>query len=182
MSHSDYFNSETDEDMLPVVDDDDVVVGAAKRREVHMRKLKHRAVHIVVVNGAAEILLQKRSRSKDSHPGWWDVSVGGHVDVDEEYDAAAHRELGEELGTEGVLRHVATRPPAPESGWEFVHVYECIHEGPFQPHATEIEEVRWVPADLILSEGHSDPNLPGRRLTGSGLESIRAWAKAVGLA
>jgi isopentenyldiphosphate isomerase len=179
---NEYFRSGTDQDLLPVVDENDVVVGAAPRRDVHMRHLKHRAVHIVVANAAGEVLLQKRSRNKDSHPGWWDVSVGGHVDVEEDYDAAARRELREELGAEGVLRLIAKRPATIGSGWEFVQVYECLHEGPFDHNRTEIDEVRWVPAELILREGHSDPDRHGRRITGSGLESIRVWARAVGLA
>ncbi|MBI1292639.1 NUDIX domain-containing protein [bacterium] len=169
-----YHASVTDADLLPVVDDSDVVIDVRPRREVHARKLKHRAVHMVVWNRRGEILLQKRSMKKDSHPGWWDISMGGHVDPGETYDEAAAREVGEELGLRDVpFAEVARRPPAATSGWEFVRIYSCQCEGPFKPKRDEIDELRWVPLSDILG------NRPSQwQVTGSGLESIRLWAAA----
>lgn len=169
-----YHPSPTDGDLLPVVDDHDHVIGARPRREVHAMRLKHRAVHLVVWNRQGEILLQKRSMKKDSHPGWWDISMGGHVDVGESYEVAAAREVAEELGLQGVpFDEVARRDASPLSGMEFVRIYSCLYTGPFKPKRDEIDEVRWVPLHEVLGQSV----LPWR-VTGSGLESIRVWAKA----
>lgn len=174
-----YVPSSTDQDILPVVDENDTVIGSAPRREVHARALRHRAVHAVVVNKAGQVLLQKRSSRKDSHPGWWDISMGGHVDAGEEYDAAARREMREELGIHSaVLEHIATRIAAPESGWEFVRLYECRSEGPFAPAPSEIDEVRWVPVHELFPPDGSPSSW---RVTGSGLISIRLWARHRGV-
>ncbi len=171
-----YHPSATDEDLLPVVDGEDRVVGTASRREVHARGLRHRAVHVVVRNGQGQVLLQKRGDGKDSFPGWWDVSVGGHVDPGEEYQEAAAREAAEELGIRGTaLREVARRPPTALSGHEFVRIYDCLYEGPVSPPPEEISAVRWAGAEELLQPDSAE----GARVTPSGLESIRLWAEAM---
>ncbi len=171
-----YHKSSTDDDLLPVVNDRDEVIGSAPRREVHLKCLLHRAVHAVVVDGKGNVLLQLRSMLKDSHPGWWDISMGGHVDVGETYEAALTRELREELGIDATGREVARRDATVESGWEFVRIYEVHCTGPFSPAKSEIDELRWVTTDELLERadpGHDDPMW---RITHSGLSSIRLWA------
>ena len=50
-----------------------------EKNEAERQKKWHRAAHIWVVNSKGEILLQLRSASKKTHPGWWDISVAGHA-------------------------------------------------------------------------------------------------------
>lgn len=66
------------------------------RSEVHRDGDWHRAVNIWIVNGG--VLLQRRSLNKDSYPGLWDISCGGHLTTGDDSLAAAVRELSEELG------------------------------------------------------------------------------------
>ena len=177
-----YQASDTDGEVLPVVDATDHVVGSAPRRRVHMEKLLHRAVHVVVEDGAGNLLLQHRSATKDSFPGWWDVSVGGHVDFGEDYDRAAAREISEELGITAPLREVARRPASAESGWEFIRIYTCQSRGPFHFPASEIQGTRWISVKELLLHGHSNPTPEDWRITPSGLITIHLWAKACGKA
>ena len=86
------------EELFDVVDAQDRVVGQAPRREVHAKQLRHRAVHVLVFDEKGAVFLQKRSMGKDSCPGTWDSSCSGHLDAGEDYDAAAVRELREEIG------------------------------------------------------------------------------------
>jgi isopentenyldiphosphate isomerase len=177
-----YYPSATDGDLLPIVDEQDVVIGSAPRRQVHAEKLRHRAVHAVVVNGEGQVLLQLRSSKKDSHPGWWDISMGGHVDVGEEYEVSARRELREELGiAPQEVREVTRRAASPESGWEFVRIYHCRWDGPVDYSPAEIDAVRWVdPLDLFRFGGPSSSD-PMWRVTGSGFLSFQAWGRAKGI-
>ncbi|HUJ42911.1 MAG TPA: NUDIX domain-containing protein [Opitutaceae bacterium] len=129
-----------------VVDAGDRVVSRATRQEVHLRGLRHRAVHVLVFNRAGELFLQKRSRNKDTAPGAWDSSASGHVEAGEDYDACAVRELREELGVQAPselgrwLRLAACH----ETGQEFVWVYRLEAEGPFALHPGEIERGAWL--------------------------------------
>lgn len=176
MSYSEYSPASTDGDLLPVVDEHDNVVGSATRREVHARNLLHRAVHVVVVNARGEVLLQKRSERKDTFGGWWDISVGGHVDVGEDYEATARRELREEMGIEAPFREVGRLSPAPITGWEFVRIYECRFDGEPNPNPEEVTASQWLaPEDLFAG---AEKNPPSPCVTPSGLNSIRLWATA----
>lgn len=133
------------DEWFDVVNERDEVVGRERRAVVHARGLWHRAVHVLVFNPAGAVFLQKRSRSKDMSPGLWDSSCSGHLDAGEEYDNAAQRELGEELGL-----HLAEPPPrwfrveaCEETGWEFCWVYRLEQAGPFSLHPEEIECGKW---------------------------------------
>jgi isopentenyl-diphosphate delta-isomerase type 1 len=140
------------EEFFDVVDANDAVIGRAARREVHARGLWHRAVHVLVFNAAGQTFLQKRSMRKDMSPGCWDAACSGHLDSGEDYDAAAARELGEEIGVKVTPREL-TRwlrvEACAQTGWEFLWVYRLRHEGPFVLHPEEIERGEWVaPAEL----------------------------------
>ena len=141
--------AQTDLERFPVVDDQDRLLGDATRTEVHGNNLRHRAVHIFVFNHLGELFLQKRSRWKDRHPGLWDSSAAGHVGADEDYDVAANRELGEELGVAVALTRVAKLPASEKTGQEFIWLYQARHEGPFELAHAEIEHGEFFPTDIV---------------------------------
>lgn len=133
------------DELFDVVDESDRVTGQLARREVHRRKLRHRAVHLLVTNRAGQVFLHQRSMQKDLFPGVWDSSAAGHVGAGEDYDGTAVRELEEEIGCR------PAKPPQrlfkiearEETGQEFVWVYRVEAEGPFVLQADEIERGGW---------------------------------------
>ena len=139
------------EDIFDIVNERDEVIGRAPRGEVHARGLLHRAVHVLVFNSRGEVFLQKRSMKKDRQPGVWDSSCSGHVDSGEDYDQTAVRELREEIGLN------LSAPPqrlfkidaCEETDAEFVWVYRCENEGPFQLHPDEIETGDWFTPEHV---------------------------------
>jgi isopentenyldiphosphate isomerase/intracellular septation protein A len=88
---------------VPLVDEKGMVIGKATRAEVHRGPGKlHPVIHLHLINSKGEIYLQKRSLLKDTFPGKWDTSVGGHVDLGETIEQALLRETAEELNITGI--------------------------------------------------------------------------------
>lgn len=58
----------------------------------------HRTVHVWVLNSKNELLIQKRTKDKETFPGLWAISIAGHVRSGESSFEAAIREVEEEIG------------------------------------------------------------------------------------
>jgi len=144
-------NPQKGDEMFDVVDEDDKVIDQMERSRVHSECLLHRAVHVFVFNKRGDLYLQKRSVLKDSSPGLWDSSASGHLDVGEGYNCAAVRELAEELGISLGVDFVCSIQPSENTGWEFVHLYRCEHNGPFNFPYSEIEGGGFFPVDIITN-------------------------------
>ena len=74
------------------------------REKAHTDGIPHRTAHIWIIrqkDGRTEVLLQKRSKNKDSFPGKFDTSSAGHIQAGDEPLESALRELHEELGIQG---------------------------------------------------------------------------------
>lgn len=72
-----------------------------ERSAVHRDGDWHGTVHIWLVRkreGRLQVLLQKRSRSKETFPGCFDASCAGHLSAGDSFAEGALRELSEELG------------------------------------------------------------------------------------
>ena len=130
------------EEWFDEVNEQDEVVGQRLRADIHRLGLLHRAVHILVFNDRGQLFLQKRSELKDCFPGKWDSSASGHLDAGEDYDQCARRELGEEIGLhlEEVPEKLFKVAACPETGQEFVWVYRCQSNGPFELQPEEVTE------------------------------------------
>lgn len=89
-------------ELLDIVDENGVPTGETVERETaHHSGIRHRTSHVWILrkrNGKTQVLLQKRSLNKDSHPGCYDISSAGHIPSGEDFLESALRELEEELG------------------------------------------------------------------------------------
>ena len=90
------------EEFFDIRDEKGNITGEVKERSlVHRDGDLHGTVHIWVVQKSEKgynVLLQKRSKNKDSFPGCYDISSAGHVEAGFDYLESAIRELSEELG------------------------------------------------------------------------------------
>ncbi len=136
---------------LEVVTENDEVSEVLPRREIHQKKLRHRAVHVFLRNKSGEIYLQLRSHLKDTHPGKWDSSASGHVDPGERYHDCAVRELWEELWVRprGDLTRVARLPASAATDDEFIEVFLAETKGKIRVHGKEIDSGRWFEPEQI---------------------------------
>ena len=132
------------------------VVGRATRGECHGNPaLVHAVARVHVRDRAGRLLLQLRAASKDIQPNKWDTAVGGHLLPGEEAEAAARREMAEELGVAPDrlirLHRFLMRTPV-ETEW--VTTFATVHDGPFSPDPGEIAGLRfWTRAEIAAALG-----------------------------
>ena len=140
------------EEIFEVVDEDNNVIGTAKRSECHGNpSLIHRTAHVVVYHPDGRILLQKRTKTKDVQPGKWDTAVGGHLDPGENFEQGARREMNEELGIpiDIPLEHVFDSKIRNEIESENIRIFSTVYAGDFKLHPDEIEEIKFWEVDEL---------------------------------
>jgi isopentenyl-diphosphate Delta-isomerase len=84
--------------LLNIVNENDEIIGTDTRENIHKNGLLHREIHVWIFNDRGEILLQRRGMNKDTYPGLLDASVGGHVEIGDDYETTAVKETAEETG------------------------------------------------------------------------------------
>lgn len=160
-------------EMIEEVDSKGVPTGrSVPRHVVHRDGLWHRTVHIWVVNGNREVLLQRRVESKENYPGLWDISAAGHISFGETSLEAAEKELFEELGITvhpGDLHYVTSlvgEAVLNEGRYidrEWVDIYILHREillDSLTLQAEEVAEVRWSSlGELAKRVGEGDATL-----------------------
>ena len=155
-------NSDNNQEIFPLVDEEGNITGSATRGECHNgSKLLHPVVHLHVFNSHGELYLQKRPEWKDIQPGKWDTSVGGHVDLGESVEIALKREVREELSitdfTPEIITHYIFESDREK---ELVFVHKIIYDGPIRP-SEELDGGRFWSIEEIkenLGKGIFTPN------------------------
>ena len=148
------------EEIAVIVDRDDNEIGTAPRSVMREQRLIHRTTYVLVFGSDERLLVQKRTLTKDMHPGHYDLAAGGVLVQGETYDESAVREAGEELGV-----HAVPLQPRFKMFFEDEHsacwgwVYTCVHDGPFRLQPEEVDSVQFANVDEIL-EGRFRPVTP----------------------
>jgi isopentenyldiphosphate isomerase len=152
---------DTGGELVDVVDAEDRVVGRATRTDVRRANLRHRSVYVLVFNRGGELFVHRRTPTKDVYPGHLDVAIGGVPLAGEDYEAAARRELGEEIGVVDVSpeRLFALRYADAVTTLNGV-VFRCVHDGPFALQASEIESGEFLPLAEVVRRVRQEPFCP----------------------
>lgn len=131
-------------ELFVVVDRGDNILGYRTRYDCHHDKsLIHRTVGALIFDSQGRILLQKRSLTKDTDPGKWGISCGGHVNKGQSDDAAIARELVEELGVAVPVTFIKKFIVEDDLEIERAALYRGIYDGPFEVNREEIDRVEF---------------------------------------
>jgi isopentenyldiphosphate isomerase len=130
------------EELLQIVDRLGRPVGVAPRRVCHGdSSLIQAVVHLYLFDAQGRLYLQKRSAAKDTYPGCWDTSVGGHLAPGETPEEALVREAREELSLQlSGAQPLASYLFEDEYESEYVFAFRAVVEGQPRPNPQEIEE------------------------------------------
>jgi len=144
-------------EILEVVDENNQVIGTESRKKVHETGLRHRVVHVLIVNSKnEEILLQQRSEKMDTYPGYYTSAVAGHLEVGEDYLSAAKRELKEEMGFEGTPEKITSVSADETSNAEFVDVFIFKTDEKPVVQEEEISGLKWIKINELKNAIESD--------------------------
>lgn len=119
---------------LDIVNEENQVVGKESREVVHSKRLPHRTVMFFVFDQDDNILVTKRSDTKDFFPGYWSVVMGGHVTSGDGYDETLEKEMEEEIGIIG----------------EYEEIGEFIKDIPEEVEHVKLYKVTVSPEDITL--------------------------------
>jgi len=132
------------------IDDDDNVLGKMTRAEMRKKSLLHRAVAVLVFNSKGEILVHRRTKTKDIHPGVYDLKVSGCVDYGESYEECALRELNEEIGAVDVeLELLFIHKNQEHHDHCIVKIYTTVYDGPVKAQESEIDWFKFMELDDV---------------------------------
>jgi 16S rRNA (adenine1518-N6/adenine1519-N6)-dimethyltransferase len=141
--------------LITFVDAEDNVIGSGTKQQAWASGAWHRLIRVFLFNTAGATLITRRSRSSSS-PLKWNDSCAGHVDAGESYEAAALRELQEEIGVSGVALWPLTKLKYSETDEahrvrnRFHMIYCGRYDGPIRANPLEVSEARWIlPGELL---------------------------------
>lgn len=162
-------------ELVDVLDAAGNVVDRTTRRDVRARRLPHRSVYVLVFNARGELFVHLRTATKDVFPSRWDVTIGGVPAAGEDFDAAAARELGEELGVAAPLERLFPVRYPDAAPQVFGMAYRTHHEGPFALQPEEIVRGEFRPLAAIDQAVGREKFCPDGLAV---LAAYRAWRPA----
>lgn len=150
------------EERVILVDENDRELGTADKLASHRQGALHRAFSVIVWDGAARTLLQKRAARKYHSGGLWANACCGHPRPGEDNCAAAERRLREEMGFACALEGLGTIRYRAELDHgmiehELVHVYRGLHDGTIAPDPSEVDGYQWVGLDELRGDVATEP-------------------------
>ena len=156
------------EERCVIVNEQNQVIGSQPRSITVSQRLLGRGSYCLVVNDKIELLVSKRSMTKDLYPGMLDTVISGvcqdrrvqgHSKI-EEYRDTAERELVEELGLNEDQRRALSNDetltllgifPYKDN---YCHVFGCAfiyhHSGQMSLQEEEVDAARWMPLSEVV--------------------------------
>lgn len=161
------------EELIAEVDQNDRFINLRPRSDFHKNpKLIHRSANLLIFNTNKDLLLQKRSDTKDWFPGLYDFSVSGAVG-DESYEECIEREAKEELGLEVELTRAFKFFSESQFGRSFKVVFIASNTGNIKTDVNEVESIRWISIPDLQAEMEKTPD----KFTPQFIEGIKRYIK-----
>lgn len=146
---------------IVLVDDNDQVIDHKERAEVDYVNDIYRSSALWILNSKGEVLIAKRTLTKDKDPGKWSPSVAGTVDEGEDYDINVYKEAEEEVGLRGYKFEKLDKIRFYEPRHQFMQWYKVVVDQPieyFTPQEEEVERLQWTAIDGLIKDVNENPD------------------------
>ena len=152
---------------LILVDKNDNPIGTEEKVKCHLPNgILHRAFTALLFDKNGRLVLTRRAKEKMLWPGDWDGTVASHPRESETYVSSAERRMPEELGIECKLDylfkfeyHVPYKDVGSENEVCGTLVGVVDESTPFKKIEGEIDEIKWISAEELLSDLKSKPEI-----------------------
>tara|TARA_Y100000310_G_C20578480_1_gene761729 strand:+ start:168 stop:674 length:507 start_codon:yes stop_codon:yes gene_type:complete len=132
------------EEMIDIVDENDKVIDTVPRSEMRVKNLRYRISFFLVFNTKGELLICKRSKTKDIFPGLYEIP-GGTLSSGETYEENARREMEEELGIINPnLEYLFTQNYEDAATKHISKIFKCIFDGEIKAQKEEVESCFFI--------------------------------------
>jgi 8-oxo-dGTP pyrophosphatase MutT (NUDIX family) len=131
-------------ELVERVDKDDHVLAVVERGEAIRHGWLHRVATSVCRDSDGRILVHRRPNDVSRFPGQYNWLIGGAVDVGETYEAAAAREIAEEIGVRTSARLVFTYLCRGAISPYWLGLHEATITQPITPDTSEIAWHTWL--------------------------------------
>jgi isopentenyl-diphosphate delta-isomerase len=150
-------------EMVILVNENDVELGAMEKIKAHQAGVLHRAFSILIFNSAGELLIQQRAKNKYHSANLWTNTCCSHPKPGESIQVAAQRRLREEMGIQTTLDLVNKfiYKVELENGLienELDYVFTGIYDGPLEVNELEVSDWKFLPIHSIKSEILNQPD------------------------
>lgn len=143
--------------LVDVVDESDVPIGVITRAQVR-RSAGFRTVHVLVRNGAGDLLLQQLAPTRERHPLLWGSSAAGHLHAGEAYETAAARCLREEVDVHAEPLLLGVTPMLDEGVRKFIGVFSAQSDEARLAAPDQVVALRFWPVTELEQAVHSEPD------------------------
>ena len=144
-------------ELIEIVDKNGNFTGQVMdKEEAHDKNLLHNEVGVFIINDDSKILLEKRSANKRFSPNKWGLCAG-HVDANESLEAAAIREIKEEVGLDvtpkELIPYGEREITISDSNSHITYFYyvKCNKKEDEFIIQEELSEVKWFNIDEIIT-------------------------------
>ncbi len=144
---------------MALYDDAGRPCGSAPRSRMRAGNLRHAATGVLVRDPLGRVFVHRRTDTKDVYPGRYDFTAGGVLLAGEEPEAAARREVEEELGVTSPLVSIGEADYADDQTTYHAFLYETVWDGPVRLQPEEVASGRWMTLEALLAI-LDDPALP----------------------
>jgi len=147
-----------------LVDKKDNIIGTETVKKCHENNgILHRGISILIFNNKNEILITKRSKSKNLWPLYWDNSCSTHPHPDETYKKSGERRLSEELGFNCNLKFLfkfmyQAKYKNVGSENEVCSVLIGKYDGKIKSNPKEIDSWKWMNIKELRADIIKNPN------------------------